>query len=108
MKAEDIGKLLDEWEKDWADRRFERFARVDLVRRIALALEREMPFKVDPKELLVEDSRFSKFLQKWDRVFAAHRVDFVVDLSEVLMYEGVELMGKLLEKLKVKIKEGSC
>jgi hypothetical protein len=108
MKPEDMGKLLDEWEQDWADRRFERIARVDLVRRIAAALGREMPSKIDPKELLTGHPRLAAFLKKWDSVFAEHRVDFVVDLSELLIYEGAELLGSLLKKLRMSVKEGSC
>jgi hypothetical protein len=100
MTLEQMARILDQWERDWADDRYTRFAKIDLIRRVAKAFGKEIiekPIPVD--ELRKTSPRLAAFLEKWDDTFAKHRVDFVVDLGELLMYESVTLLGRIFDRM---------
>ena len=100
MTLEQMADILDQWERDWPEDRQTRLAKIDLIRRVAKAFGKEIIEKPIPVEELRKTSpRLAAFLEKWDDTFAEHRVDFVVDLVELLMYESVTLLGSLLDKL---------
>jgi len=111
MTLEQMAEILDQWERDWAEERGTRVAKIDLIRRVAKAMGKDIIEKPIPvEELRTSSPRLAAFLEKWDATFAEHRVDFLVDLSELLMYESVSLLGKLLEKMGSwkKVKGQTC
>jgi hypothetical protein len=104
MTLDQIGELVDSWEAAWpAESRFWRAARVDLVTMVLKATGNRITDEaVYP---LVPPSHYPslpEFLEKWDHVFAARRVDFLVDLSELIVKENLKFAETVLRNIREK------
>lgn len=107
MTLDQIADVIDVWEAHWPEeRRFWRIAKADLVWRVLQASGSGITGDAVPVDEARKDApHLAAFLDRWDAVFAARRVDFVVELAELLMKENQRFTLNIMRKLRDKARD---
>lgn len=101
MTLDQIGKLIDSWEAQWsAPSRPWRQAKVALVTMVLKAVGQDITEDAVP----IAEARkvypgLTDFLEKWDDAFAAHRLEFCVDIVNLLTENSAALYRTIIQKL---------